>query len=129
VAPSPFSVDLIANVALPGAPPHTVGFDDQTPEPQLGETEIRVEESPATQLLASHRGPTGDERQTRFLFRGPKFSALEDRSITFRFGAGAHPPIATALAPSSRGRLWWLAVGLVVLIGIAAWVARRRRGG
>ncbi len=90
VAPSAFSVDLVARVRLAGPGPHTVRFDDATPEPQLGETELRVEESPTTRLVASHRGPTGDEKETRFLFRGPKFSALEDRSVTFVFTAA--PP-------------------------------------
>ena len=142
VAPSPFSVDLIATVPLAGAPPHTVGFDDETREPQLGggvrqlsappmmigETEIRVEESPATRLLASHRGPTGTERQTRFLFRGPKFSALEDRSITFRFGAAAHHPTAMDVPPRRRWP-WWpgAALAVVVVVAAGALLARRRQ--
>ena len=110
VAPSPFSVDLVAMVPLPPAPTHTVRFDDETPEPQLGESELRVEESPTTRLIASHRGPDGNEIETRFLFRGPKFSALEDRSITFVFtaatpaaGAGAHATPALALVRAAGG--------------------------
>jgi hypothetical protein len=103
VAPSPLSVDLVAHVKLAGAGPHTVRFDDATPEPQLGETEVRVEESPTTRLVASHRGPTGDEKETRILFRGQKFSALEDRSITFVFKA-APSPSATASKPAAPKR-------------------------
>lgn len=102
VAASPFSVDLVAHIKLGGAGPHTVRFDDATPEPQLGETEVRVEESPATRLVAAHRGPTGDEKETRFLFRGQKFSALEDRSITVVFAAA--PPSAHEPAPPRRRR-------------------------
>jgi hypothetical protein len=104
VAPSPLSVDLIAHVKLDGKGAHTVRFDDATVEPQLGETEIRVEESPTTQLSASHRGPTGSEKETRFLFRGQKFSALEDRSITFVFGpAPRATPLATTPKPRAKG--------------------------
>ncbi|HEX6839668.1 MAG TPA: hypothetical protein VF334_23985, partial [Polyangia bacterium] len=65
VGPSPFSVDLVARIPLVHAATHTVRFDDQTPEPLLGETEIRVEESPTTRLLASHRGPEGNEKENR----------------------------------------------------------------
>src|SRR4029077_4412172 len=90
VGPSPFSVDLVARVPLTPGREHTLRIDDATPEPQLGETEIRVEESPATRLIASHRGPpdvdgTAAPKEPRFLFKGPKFSALEDRSITVVF--------------------------------------------
>jgi hypothetical protein len=124
VAPSPFSVDLIARVPLVGNGPHTVSFDDATPEPLLGDTEVRIEESPTTHLAAAHRGPTGDERQSRFEFRGPKFSALEDRSITLVFTAGTHARATATRAPSSRS--WPYA--LLVLSGIAlvAVLVRRR---
>ncbi len=142
VAPSPFSIDLVATLPLQGLGPHEVRLDDRTPvdhrrraasaasaEPQLGETELRLEESPATTLIAAHRGPTGDERETRFLFRGNRFSALEDRSVTFRFGAGAHrsaavTPTATAVSPW-RARVVSFAIfgGLVVLLMVGA--ARR----
>lgn len=129
VGPSPFSVDLVAHLALAGPGPHTIGFDDETPEPQLGESEIRVEESPATRLLASHRGPTGTEKQTRFLFRGPKFSALEDRSIAFTFAAGAHRRAEESAMPApSRARGWWWGIGAIVAaVAAALALALRRR--
>lgn len=142
VGPSPFSVDLIAHLSLSGAPPHTIGFDDETPEPQLGggfrqlsapptivgDSEIVVEESPSTRLIASHRGATGDEKETRFVFRGPKFSALEDRSIAFTFTAGAHHATDAALPPSSSRRwLWELSSVLLVLVAAGALVLARRR--
>ena len=124
VAPSPFSVDLIARVPLVHAAEHVVRFDDATPEPQLGETEIRVEESPVTRLIASHRGPEGTEKETRFLFRGPKFSALEDRSVTVVFGGAVG---AAAAPPRPRRRFPWFVVPGVLAAGIAAWWMRRRR--
>jgi hypothetical protein len=134
VGPSPLSVDLVARLPLGGAPPHTVRFDDAAPEPELGEIEIRVEESPATRLIASHRGDRGDEKQARFLFRGQKFSALEDRSITFRFEGGTHATTAVRPAPSSKTRAWWWWIALPALVVAVAGVAvagaaraRRRR--
>jgi hypothetical protein len=136
VGPIPFSIDLAATMPLAGAGPHEVRLDDRTPEPLLGETELRLEESPTTALLTAHRGPTGNERETRFLFRGARFSALEDRSVTFRFGAGAHHQTAASSAQASatavspwRARLVSLAIfvglmGLLLLVTIRR--ARRR---
>ena len=129
VAPSPFSIDLVATLPLQGVGPHEVRIDDRTAEAQLGETELRLEESPATTLIAAHRGPTGDERETHFLFRGNRFSALEDRSVTFRFGAGTHKATAATATATTvspwRTRLVSLAIflGLVVLLMLGA--ARR----
>ena len=124
VAPSPFSVDLVARVPLVHAAEHVVRFDDATPEPQLGETEIRVEESPVTRLIASHRGPEGTEKETRFLFRGAKFSALEDRSVTVVFAGAVGAVVA---APRPRRRFPWFVVPAVVAAGIAGWWMRRRQ--
>lgn len=128
VAPSPLSVDLVARVPLGAAGTHTLRIDDATVEPLLGETELRVEESPATRLVASHRGPSGDEKETRFLFRGPKFSALEDRSVTVVFAprtATATPAAAPpARAPSTRAA--WL-VAAALLAGVTMLLLRLRR--
>jgi hypothetical protein len=124
VAPSPFSVDLIARVPLVHAASHTIAIDDTTPEPQLGEIEVRVEESPATRLVAAHRGPEGTEKETLFLFKGQKFSALEDRSITILFGPP--PPPATKPAPPPR-RFPWFVVPLVLAGAIAMWWMKKRR--
>ena len=132
VSPSPLSVDLIARVPLPGAPPHVVRLDDATPEPQLGETEVRLEESPVTRIVRAHRGPTGDERELRFLFRGPKFSALEDRAITFEFtaappSAAAEHPAATP-PPSRFGRAAWLvAAALLAVLAVLGVLRLRQR--
>lgn len=142
VGPAPFSIALVATVPLQGAGPHEVRIDDRTPVdhrrqpagadsayPPLGETELRLEESPATTLLTAHRGATGDERETSFLFRGSRFSALEDRSVTFRFGARAPKAPVAAAAPTAlspwRARLVSLAIfaGLALLLVLGA--ARR----
>src|SRR6185295_12483041 len=48
VAPSPFSIDLVARVPCAGAGPHQVRLDDHLELGALGETEIRIEESPST---------------------------------------------------------------------------------
>jgi hypothetical protein len=126
VGPSPFSIDLLARLPLAPRADHTVTFDDPTSLPLLGETEVRIEEGPRTKLLAAYRGSPSDsfERESRFLFRGPKFSALEDRSITFRF-AGTGP---TASAPKRPRWRWPLGPGIVTVALLAAvWVFRRQR--
>jgi len=123
VAPSPFSVDLVARVPLTRAATHTVRFDDATPEPQLGETEILIAESPSTRLIAAHRGPEGTEKETRFLFRGPKFSALEDRSITVVFSAPAPPPPRPA---PPRRRPWFVAPALIAAAIVIWWMRKKR---
>jgi hypothetical protein len=128
VGPSPFSVDLVALVPLTPAREHTLRIDDATPEAQLGETEIRVEESPATRIVTSHRGaPDGasSEKETRFLFRGPKFSALEDRSITVVFAG----PAAPAPAPAKPARKFpWFVLPALGAAAIVAWWLRKRKG-
>jgi len=127
VGPSPFAVDLVARIPLTPAPLHTLRIDDATPEPQLGETEIRVEESPATRIVTSHRGPPDNgstEKETRFLFRGQKFSALEDRSITVVFSAPAPPPAP----PAKPRRGWpWFLVPALGAAAIALWWLRKKK--
>jgi hypothetical protein len=132
VAPSPLSVDLVAHVAMGGDSQHTVRFDDATVEPQIGETEVLVEESPTTRLVASHRGASGEEKQTRFLFRGAKFSVLEDRSITFVFEARLRPaPTPTPTqTPTTYLRRWgWVVVVLILVLLIGIRMGRRWTGG
>src|SRR5262249_48332061 len=109
---------------LAGALPHEVRFDDGTPLPALGETEVRIEESPATRLLVAHRGPEGSERETRFVFSGPKFSMLEDRSITCRFDAA--PPLPPAKPKHSL--LYTITSGVLAVLLFVAVLLRRRRG-
>ncbi len=139
VAPSPYSVDLIAHLPLPlaGAGRHRLRIDDATADPLLGDSEIRIEESPATRLVTAHRGSSSDgeasagsERETRFLFHGPRFSALEDRSISVVFeGKALGAPSSGANAGAGGreprpGRLPKLVL-VVVALGITLVIARR----
>jgi hypothetical protein len=130
VAPSPFSVDLVARVPCPGAGPHEVRLDDRLELGALGETEIRIEESPSTRLLSSFRGvraegSAGAGREPKFVFRGPRRTSLEDRSITFRFEGGA---AAVGLMPIPLWRRYALAVGgLTVLVAVVVLGLRYRR--
>jgi hypothetical protein len=129
VGPIPFSVDLIGRVAAN----QELHLDDRTELPALGETEIRAEESPTTTLLAFHRGPAattdgGDdrEREDRILFRGPKLSTLEDRTITLRFAA---KPKANA-SPSVEQKKafpWPVAIGACLLFLVLGVLSRRKR--
>jgi hypothetical protein len=130
VAPSPFSIDLVARVPCPGPGPHEVRLDDRLELGSLGETEIRIEEAPSTRLLTSFRGARpegsgGQGREPKFVFRGPRRTSLEDRSITFRFeGSGA----AIGLIPTPRWHRFILAAGgLVVLVTVLALGFRYRR--
>jgi len=114
-------------VPLVHAAQHTIRLDDTTSEPQLGETEIRVEESPSTRLVASHRGPpenNAGDKEPRFLFKGPKFSALEDRSITIVFAAPAAPPAKPA---PPRRRFPWFVLPLVLAGALVGWWLRNQR--
>ncbi len=114
VSPSPFSIDVVARVPCPGAGPHEVRIDDQLELSALGETEIRIQESPSTRL---------EGRENKFLFRGPKRTSLEDRSITFRF-AGTQPVV--------KARTWlrWaLAGGALGVLLLAVWLSYRRMKG
>jgi hypothetical protein len=112
VGPSPFSVDLIARIQAAPAAEHSVTLDDRSEPPLLGESEIRVEESPATRLLAGEK---------RTVFRGPRRSSLEDRSLTFRFGAA--PNARPVEKPRAR---WPYALGALALLGLAGVVLRYR---
>jgi hypothetical protein len=131
VGPSPFSIDLVARIACPGNPPHTLVLDDATElssMAQLGETEIRVEESPRTRLLEAHRGKGEGPRESRILFRGPKFSALEDRTVKLSFEA-AQPSGASDMAggDARAKHLGLVLAALLLLSGVAFVVLRRYR--
>lgn len=114
VGPNPFSVDLIAHLSAPAAAEHRVVIDDKTEFQQLGETEIRVEDSPTARLVD---GPP------RTLFRGARLSTLEDRTVRFRFAAtpGARP-VAKTRAPWP----WMLAAALVLLLLVGFGLRRYR---
>ncbi len=122
VGPSPFSIDLIAHLACPGRA-HTLVIDDATELTELGESEIRVEESPRTRLVESHRGKGPGPRESRILFRGPKFSALEDRSVTVRFEESLAAPAQTKDGGSPQR----VALVFVVLLAVAGVLFALRR--
>jgi len=130
VGPSAFSVDLIARIDGLSAGAHELRLDDHTELASLGETEVRIEEAPATQLVSSFRGaptPGVTERETKFLFRGDKRSALEDRSVTLRFAPASASPSTTAVAVKPRSRAPWLyGAGLAVLLTMIGVGLRRR---
>jgi hypothetical protein len=131
VSPSPFSIDLVGRIPCAGPGPHEVRLDDQLELAALGETELRIEESPSTRVLTSFRGaPPGEGRQLKFLYRGPRRTSLEDRSLTFRFEGSGTP--TSSHAPAARsGHRWRLAVGaalLVLLLLGAVWSYRRMKG-
>jgi hypothetical protein len=131
VGPSPFSVDLIARVPLDGAGRHRLRLDDTTVEPALGDAEIRIDESPVTRLVSAFRGANDDgasAKDTRFLFRGPRFSALEDRSITVVFEGKPRAPGAVTPAAAQSGPRPGRTPKLILMFvaaGIAALIARR----
>ena len=121
VMAQPFSIDLIAFFSL-GKGEHRVRFEDNVDLPPSGESEIVVLESPFTQLLYSRRGPQGDDKQSRFLFRTPKRSALQERSVEFAYRPSAHTPTEQPFDPK------WIAV-LVALLGAALLFGYRKLKG
>jgi hypothetical protein len=126
VAPAPFSVDLTARVQAPGAGPHQAVFDDHLEPPTLGETEIKIVESPQTRLTAAWRGAAGSGREPRHVFRGTRRTSLEDRSITFSWEG------TTPVAPpvGSRTAAWPLLAGAAVLVAaVVGFVLYRRMKG
>jgi hypothetical protein len=125
VAPAPLSVDLtytLSALALPGT--HRISIDDRVAVPSEGDNEIAVEDA-SGRLVASHRGakPTDASAPIEsrlFTFRGPRFSALEDRTVTIVVAAPTSTP------PPSR-RLWsWLGAAVLLVLAGVVWVTRRR---
>ncbi len=126
VAPEPYSVDLGYTLVLPSRGPHELGLDDKVEVSNEGDTELTIEESGAMALLEARRGriPPGADAKSRdpskekvFTFRGPRFSVLEDRSITLRVAANAVPllallrlraPLVAGLLALLIAGLWWV---------------------
>jgi hypothetical protein len=127
VQPAAFSVDLVGRVpAAPGK--HLVRYDDVTPLDDIGDTEIRLEESPGTRIAAAWRGAEDAGRQTTFLFSGPKFSAIEDRSIGFRFADG-EPLRRRRRAPLPIALIGMLLGAIVSVVLVRRQRTRRRATG
>ncbi len=128
VAPDPFSIDLTARIHLVPAPAHAFHFDDVTslPTSDLGEDEIRITEGPETRLLTADRGaPPATQRIDHFVFSGAKFSALEDRSISFSFEGAAAKPTPVAPVPKNASMKWILLGGLGMMVTLG-WLLLRR---
>lgn len=115
VGPLAFSIDLAGRLDVSGPGPHVVKLDDTTSLDQLGETELRVEEGPGTQVLQGWRARDDGGRVLRFVFDGPKYSLLEDRSIGFRFVEKRPPRRARALPIALAGALVAVIVAAVLL--------------
>lgn len=124
VGPLPFAIDLIGRLSLPAGPAeHRVTVDDATQVEELGESEIRIEEGPGARVLAAWQGREDGGRVLRYVWNGPKRSALEERSVGFRVATdpGQRP------RPPRRPRA---PVGLIAaLVGgaVALFAARYRR--
>ena len=126
VGPIPYSIDLVGRIAT-GRGEHTVTLDDQTTFDALGDTELRIEEGPAARLVTAWQARDDGKLQTRFLFRGPKRSVIEDRSIGFRFVDASEE--AGPREGWSRKRLGALAAAAAAtVLGVAFVVWRGRRG-
>jgi hypothetical protein len=118
----PFSVDLVGRLE-PGGGAHLVRIDDDTPIEQLNESELRVEEGPGTQLVAGWQGAEDAGRQMRWLFQGPKRSAIEDRSIGLRYVDGARRARSRPLPLALGGALLGAALASYVM-----WRRKLRKG-
>jgi hypothetical protein len=99
----------LAPAIRPGAT-HTLIVELGAEPPRLLETEVMVDLEPGLVLVAPSRDRLG--------FKGPRRSALEQRSVTFTFAAPA--------APRSARRWFGLAAGVVVLAGLLVAAAGRR---
>jgi hypothetical protein len=118
VSPIPFSIDLVARIDCPGAPPHELALDDRTELAEPGETEVRAEESPSTTLLALYRGRGGEGRPERILWSGPR-SLIEDRTVTVRFTAANANAAPKGRADAAAGGLEPRKLAVVVGLGVA----------
>jgi hypothetical protein len=121
VGPLPFSIDLIGHLA-PGRGRHTVRLDDTTPLDEIGDSEVRLEEAPGVKLVAAWHAREDGRIQTRFAWSGPRFSAIEDRSIGFRYEDGG-----AGKSGSRRRLLPFGLVGGLVGVAVAAWLVTRAR--
>jgi hypothetical protein len=123
VGPIPFSVDLYGRFPV-GRGTHTVRLDDATPIDDLGDSEIRFEEGPGTKILAGWRARDDGKLETHFLFTGPKFSVIEDRSVGFRFSDGEKVKPRAPLPLGIGGALLGAAIAAFFLVRARA---RRKR--
>ena len=127
VAPQPFSIDLVYALAAPGGA-HTLTLDDHVDVTNEGDTEVSVDDATLVQLTETYQGRAAPSTKHTsvnrvFTFRGPRFSVLEDRTVTIRWGAGKAQPVAQRRWPLFVG-LGALAASVLVALGV---VRRARR--
>jgi len=128
VAPDPLSIDLRYHIDAPAGVVHELVIDDRVEVQNEGDTEITVDATGPTELRAAFRGnaPAKVEppRDPLFNFRGPRFSALEDRRVSLRFFAPTSN--TTTRRAFSRRDVVSVVAGLVAAL-LTALVLRRRR--
>lgn len=133
VAALPIAMDQSAPLPLPtpSGPSWLLRYEDRVALSPVGEVELRIEESPDLQLLATWQGapassdatdPTPQGRATAtqgatpdpvqrvYQTFGPPRSSMSDRSISLRFALASQPALL------SRTRL----IGWQVLVGVGA---------
>jgi hypothetical protein len=130
VAPDPLSIDVRYHIDARAGAMHELVIDDRVEVPNEGDTEIVVEVQGPTELRAAFHGsaPTkaAAPRDPLFTFRGPRFSALEDRRVTLRFLAPAST-VAPHRALFARRDLWSVLAGVTAALAMALLLRRRQR--
>ena len=125
VGPIPFSVDLWEVVPLPRRRHHEIAFEAGGELPRLGETEVKFEQAPGTQLVSwcRSRPPcTTRAEEPRFVWMGQRSSSMEDRTVSATYDVLA--------ASSRRGTVTAVVGGGLLLVAAAAalvLVVRRRK--
>jgi hypothetical protein len=111
-------------VEVYGAHPLAAGRHEVRLEPgwepgRLGETELTIDLSPDWILTSSREGQGPDGAERRFLFQGPRPSAVADRSATFQLR-----PVA---APGQGRSTTLIAAFVAALAGVGLFFEVRRR--
>ena len=123
---------MSAEAELDNTPqPHQLMIDDRADLPPVGEVELRVEESPALNILFTHDGSNRADRvsadsasrpaigtgKAQLLFRqfGPPRSLLSDRSVTIHFQRRQ----TEAVQSPKSWRYLAIVTALLTLIGVA----------
>ena len=132
VEAAPFALEMSAEAELDNTPqPRQLMIDDRADLPPVGEVELRVEESPALNILFTHDGSTRADRvsadsasrpaigtgKAQLLFRqfGPPRSLLSDRSVTIHFQRRQPASIQSP----KPWRYLAIVTALLTLIGVA----------
>jgi hypothetical protein len=132
VAAGSFSIDLVAFACGKTSGPHRVLLRDQFRIPRPGETELKVEDSPGVTIKRAHVGPADDPSHD-FRFAGPG-GPISDDGLELEYTAADKTPsvptgkcIAAPAKPSSNSKLGLIVIAGMVVLGVAALIAFRRR--